>query len=492
MPLYFLSHFHSLPLLPLLLLLPLSPLSLPHTTTHHHHRYVFNFFGSVAECLGPAFNPFLADLIPIMLDACLSRAVEFHEVEDDDLRGGGSNINFGEEEEEATGGDGDGGIDLNEEDDDDDDGMYRAKVRTGLMDLKEAAIVNLGRIAAACAGYEEGGGSGSGSSEGNGGNTPDSDPFAPFVERTLDVMKQLTVYFHEQVKVKSIGVLRNMVLGSYQVSKGGLQGSAVWQENQRRCQALVSAVLPMLLLRMNKDFNREVCAVSVEAVDAIVHDLGSSSIEPHLDALVQQLLLYLQGKAACQESEDDVEEEDEALLGEGEDHDFVLMDSVTDLVGTLARSFGGRFAGHAQPLLMPLGKYLAPNRPHTDRSMAIGCYAELVQGMGAEMGGQHCASMLQVAQTGLRDGHHEVKVGVFFFFLGSFFVSFLFDFFFFNFSHHANRMIIFLFFFISLFPAEKRMLFTGHAVHEHGQRSTCHTIASIQSCLVPSGAQTLR
>lgn len=120
------------------------------------------------------------------------------------------------------------------------------------MDLKESAVVNLGRIAAACAGYEEGS-----SPQDAAERTPETDPFAPFVERTLKVMQKLTNYFHEQVRVKSLGVLRNMVLGSYQVSKrpGNMQ-----VENQRRCQHIVTVVLPMLVHRMNKDFHREVCA----------------------------------------------------------------------------------------------------------------------------------------------------------------------------------------------------------------------------------------
>ena len=94
------------------------------------------------------------------------------------------------------------------EDDDDDDNRYKAKVRTGVMDLKEAAVVNLGRIAAACAGYDTDGGN-----EENKDSVPETDPFAPFVERTLEVMRRLTVYFHAQIRVKSIGVLRNMILG---------------------------------------------------------------------------------------------------------------------------------------------------------------------------------------------------------------------------------------------------------------------------------------
>lgn len=126
-----------------------------------------------------------------------------------------------------------------------------------------------------------------------------------------------------------------------------------------------------------------------------------------LDSLVQQLLLFVQGTASCQQIDDHSDDDDEE---EGaEDHDFILMDSVTDLIGTLARAFGGRFVNHAAPLLQPLGRFLAPNRLHTDRSMAIGCYAELVQGIGGSMDGQHGASMLQVGQMGLSDAHHEVQ-----------------------------------------------------------------------------------
>ena len=134
---------------------------------------------------------------------------------------------------------------------------------------------------------------------------------------------------------------------------------------------------------------------------------GSGCVENVLDSLVQQLLLFVQGTASCQQIDDhsDDDEEEEGA----EDHDFILMDSVTDLIGTLARAFGGRFVNHAAPLLQPLGRFLAPNRLHTDRSMAIGCYAELVQGIGGNMDGQHCASMLQVGQMGLSDAHHEVQ-----------------------------------------------------------------------------------
>jgi hypothetical protein len=348
-------------------------------------EYVFNFFGSIAECLGPQFSSFLPDLI-----------------QDADLNGGASSLNFDEEEEEdeaSNGGSGDPNesIDLQNgsDADDEDDGIYKAKVRTGAMDLKEAAVINLGRIAAACAGYHEDG-------QIDESKIPETDPFAPFVERTLSVMTRLTTYFHEQIRVKSIGVIRNMILGSYQVSK---KPSSMQNENSRRCQQIVTQALPIFMLRMNKDFNREVAAVSVEAIDAIVNDLGPGCIENTLDALVQQLMLFLENKANCQQIDDDDDDEYE----QEEDHDFILMDSVTDLIGTLARAFGSRFINHAIPLLQPLGRFLAPNRLHTDRSMAIGCYAELVQGIGSAMGGPHCASMLQVGQLGLNDEHHEVK-----------------------------------------------------------------------------------
>ena len=230
-------------------------------------EYVYNFFGSIAECLGPQFASFLPELIPIILDACDQRTVEFRPMHDDDLHGGGSGLNFDEEEQNDASANSEASIDLEQEsgdDDDDDDGMYKAQVRTGLMDLKEAAVVNLGRIAAACAGYME--------DEGSANGIPETDPFAPFVERTLEVMRRMTVYFHDQIRVKSIGVLRNMVLGSYQVSKapGPMQA-----ENARRCQQIVQQVLPLLMLRMNKEFNREVAAVSVEAIDAMVNDLGT-------------------------------------------------------------------------------------------------------------------------------------------------------------------------------------------------------------------------
>jgi hypothetical protein len=140
---------------------------------------------------------------------------------------------------------------------------------------------------------------------------------------------------------------------------------------------------------------------------------ASQQSVPILDAVMQQIMLFVQGKAACQSVEDD-EEGDEGDDEEEEDHDFILMDSVTDLVGGLARAIGPEFAPFVMPLLQPLGRFLAPSRPHTDKSMAIGCYADLVSSIGPALGANTAGSLLQVGMSGLADtsGGGEVQVSV--------------------------------------------------------------------------------
>ncbi len=394
------------------------------------HEYVFNFFGSVAECLGPAFKPFLEQLVPLLDDQCLSNdAVEMVANADADLQTSGAG-HLGEGDDE---------------DDEDDEGLqYRRRVRVGMMDLKEAAIINLGRIAAACAGYdidgENNAAEGAAARTGVGVAAGALDPFAPHVPRILSTMKRLLTYFQETIRVKAVGTMRNMTLARWYAVSGGAKHGAGSNGNvpdhvaraplPESVRQIVAETVPLLILRMNKDQRKSVAASCVEAMDAFVQDMGApcvcwtappaSGSQNILGAVVQQLLLFLEGKAACQEMmlsryNDDGGGGDEDGLGYGgedddeEDHDFILMDSVTDLIGSLSRAIGPQFAPYAVQLLQPLGRFLAPNRPHTDRSMAIGTYGEIVSGVGAALQASP-ANMLEVGLIGLRDAHHEVQV----------------------------------------------------------------------------------
>ena len=268
-----------------------------------------------------------------------------------------------------------------------------------------------------------------------------NDPFSKWIDPTVSAMRRLTSYFQPEIRNKAVATLRHVALSRWFLVSGGAQHGGLGAPAVRR-QALpasvapiVTAIIPLLLLRMKKDFSKTVAATCVETLDMFVRDMGAACVMglvggasfdgagdeaasgqqrvPILDAAMQQILLFMQGKAMCQsvEDEDDGEEGEE---DEEEDHDFILMDSVTDLVGGLARAIGPEFAPFVVPLLQPLGRFLAPSRPHTDKSMAIGCYADLVGSIGPSLGANTAGSLLHVGMAGLADtsGGGEVQVSV--------------------------------------------------------------------------------
>ena len=75
-----------------------------------------------------------------------------------------------------------------------------------------------------------------------------------------------------------------------------------------------------------------------------------------------------------QDSEDDEEDEEE---DDGIDHDEIILGNVTDLILSLARSFGNDFAPTFAQLANNLVEYTTDKHPKSDKNMAIGCISEV-------------------------------------------------------------------------------------------------------------------
>ena len=92
-----------------------------------------------------------------------------------------------------------------------------------------------------------------------------------------------------------------------------------------------------------------------------------------IDPIMQQLLLFVQMKGKCQlhnEYEDEDYDDDDY-----EDHDHMLMDAVTDLIGSFAGALGAHFNNYIKPFFPHLLAFLKPTKPASDRSMVVGCFA---------------------------------------------------------------------------------------------------------------------
>lgn len=120
--------------------------------------------------------------------------------------------------------------------------------------------------------------------------------------------------------------------------------------------------------------------------------------------LMVALLQLLKEKTPCQVAAKAEAEED----ADDDDHDHVVIDSVADLIGVLAKAMGPGFIVHFDQLLPPLMKFTRPSRVHSDRSMAIGCFAEVVEHVGPESI-KYASTFLPIIQEGLTDSMESVR-----------------------------------------------------------------------------------
>lgn len=147
-----------------------------------------------------------------------------------------------------------------------------------------------------------------------------------------------------------------------------------------------------------------------EAMTSVLRVMGVSALQvvgednqPVANDVMKAIHMLLSEKTPCQEKyEGDDDEEDE------DDHDNLVMDAVTDLIGELAKVLGPNFVVYFDEFQKLLMKFTKPTRSHTDRSMAIGCYAEVIAEIGPAAG-KYVEMLMPMIQAGLADSMEGVR-----------------------------------------------------------------------------------
>lgn len=96
---------------------------------------------------------------------------------------------------------------------------------------------------------------------------------------------------------------------------------------------------------------------------------------PFSTHLAKGMVMLISEQAPCQ-TDYDADDPEKA------DHDEVLIDSVTDLVGMFAQMTGPSFEPCFRQMFPSILKFLQDHRAPSDRSMAIGCIAEVADEIG--------------------------------------------------------------------------------------------------------------
>jgi importin-4 len=252
--------------------------------------------------------------------------------------------------------------------------------------------------------------------------------FYPHLEESLGMLLVEGVgacySYHGSIRSEAFTCLEQMtqvVVAQYGPHEEPLKG--VSQPLNAVVNEVMKTALTTFINAMDQDAEKEPAAAAVEGVASILGRIGlvglnimtaDSPPRRMADPLFETLTKLINEKAACQtETNFEMHEGDD-----DDDHDAVVMDSVSDLVGTLAKVMGVEFMPVFDSWVKPLLKFAKPNRLYTDRSMVIGCFAEVIGEFGAPAI-KYADVVLPIIKVGLGDEMEPVRrnaayaVGVF-------------------------------------------------------------------------------
>ena len=230
-----------------------------------------------------------------------------------------------------------GGDAESSDDDEDSDKELNLKVRTVFLDEKTAAIHALGQIALACPAR-----------------------LGDYLPKLLEVMESLWGYFHSIVREQTVTTYQQLVEALNKGTDGGFSpvGLELWQ----------TKVLPKFIESLTDDEARGVVCRALEAIEELTREAGVGALGSDPAPLFTALEVLLNETAACQKAVDDEEDHD---------HDEMLMGDVADVLTEATKVYKEALAPQLQRVLPSILKFTKPNRSARDRTLMIGCMAEL-------------------------------------------------------------------------------------------------------------------
>jgi hypothetical protein len=317
-------------------------------------EYSYVFIANAAKVMTHDFDSHLPQLVPYLLtvigESELQAAMHKEGSDDDD----------DDEEYHPDGGSDDEG--------DSDSGEYNQHVTEGFINTKKAALTALGALAEHC-----------------------TYAFYPFMEQAMHVVLNpesgAVTSYHDYIRGEAYSILQFFVVSACHAhrvtalpSKGEILPLPA--EVSRLCQIIMREYVSIIA----KDFEKSVVANALEGLSAILQRIGIAALqlpvgdkgEIALVELIGAMLTCLQEKAVCQMRVESTEEDDD------DNHDNLVMDGVSDLAGQLAKTMGPAFIPYFDEFHKYLIRFTKPTRLHSDRSMAMGCYAEVMAEIGPD------------------------------------------------------------------------------------------------------------
>jgi len=331
-------------------------------------EFSFVFIANCAKAMGKAFDSYLPSLVPFLLEVVAESEVVLlgREKDDDD--------------------------DDDEEEEEDDDSNLRIHVEEGFVNTKKAALTALGALAE---------------------HTEDS--FSHYLKGTLEALltpEMGAIYsLHETIRAEAFSICQYMV--SVALCASGIRTTPMTGEVIQLngpCAEITQQVMVAYVDALNNDEDKLPVSYAIEGMGGVLQKIGVSALQlpgkdgsPVANAIMAAIHMILAEKSPCQ-----VQYQGDADDDEDDDHDNLVMDAITDLIGILAKLLGPNFVGYFDEFSKLLVRFTKPTRAHTDRSMAIGCYGEVVAEIGPAAL-KYVDLLLPMIQTGLADPMDGVR-----------------------------------------------------------------------------------
>lgn len=318
-------------------------------------EYSYIYYANVAKAMKASFAPALPTLLPHLLEVANESEYIFNGGSDDE-----------EEADGAQGGDPAQEAEENEEEIDDDDIAINGMA--GYVITKKSAITALGCIAQ----YTE-------------------EHFGPYLPQVFEVFlseEGPLASYHDEIRGEAYEAMQHFVtaLCATQGHKQGPPAGVVITIPEGMAPVVMKA-LRTSIEEISQGGDKSVVAKCYESIGGILTRIGAAALTladsqgiQVGQLLLQQISNTLTQKLPCQNQEPEEDEEGDG----GEDHDNEIMDDVTDLIGVLAKVLGPGFIPHFDLLLPNLLKFAKGDRVHSDRSMAVGCFGEVLAEIGPE------------------------------------------------------------------------------------------------------------
>ena len=316
-------------------------------------EYGHAMFAEVAEALGEDFAPYLA--------SCVKKAIATLELDD--------GVVYDSDEEDAErGGAGDSDSEEDLDSDGEDAGGRRGassySVFSGVVEEKAAACRAVSSYAHHCPAA-----------------------FKGHIGEFLDKMGRMADYMHEIVRAQAHGALARMAQCALIAAPPPAQDAF----------PVVDAALNAAHRALAEDDDRDSASAAMESAAEVIKSVaaaaggGIAHLERagHVKGLSDLCLAVLEGRAACQEGDDD---EDDFALGRGGDDDEdddeeaelgqIALEGCAELLPALAAVAGGARVREFEPHFAALLRRASDTRPEGQRSVAYATLVEVIRAFG--------------------------------------------------------------------------------------------------------------